>query len=122
MTNMFNLSKRMEEQRAKTAQKQAERYEKAVATPTEDRGRFAQAVIDQYEERLGIIEASETVKVVEYKSPSEMQKGIAHMIAEGWKVVGQSAYTPRKSNLRGLIGGENFLNTTPRTTVTFMRG
>lgn len=56
-----------------------------------------------------------------YKNERAMRHGIQHMARSGWRVAGQSSYTPRKGLTRTLLGGFLFFNRKPVFDVTFTR-
>lgn len=101
-------------------------YEAAIAKPSSKRDFFEMRAIKKYEEKYNIHASQpETggleVQVVEYKDQADMEWGISQMLAQGWQVSGQSAYTPKKSLTRTVAGGLLFFNPKPVTTVTYTR-
>jgi predicted SPOUT superfamily RNA methylase MTH1 len=100
------------------AQVQDEQYAAALAKPVEQRNFMDKSVIKTGNHRHGITDEFGS-RTADTKA-RDMQKGITAMARKGYTVAGQSAYTPKKGGLRIAFGGP-FLNTVPRTTVTFVR-
>jgi hypothetical protein len=92
-------------------------YDKAMAKPEAQRNWIDRNTIAQFGPRAG----ADGVIVREYDDAGEMQRDMAKLLSEGWRIVSQSAATPKKGAARWLLGGFVFLNPKPVTTVVFSR-
>jgi hypothetical protein len=102
------------------AQRLQEQYEAALAKAPEDRNWLDRMKITAHDNK-GAATQTQTVKVVEYTSQSDMGKGITKMLADGWEIAGQSAATPNKKTLSTLATGTTFFRPKIVTTVTYIR-